>query len=44
MEIFLSGNSSKSKRFQKLFEDEIKKIETEIAKTKKIKDKIFLGK
>ena len=41
MEIFLSGNSSKSKRFQKLFEDEIKKIETEIAKTKKIKDKIF---
>ena len=41
MEIFLSGNSSKSKRFQKLFEDEIKKIETEIAKKQKIKDKIF---
>ena len=38
MEIFLSGNSSKSKRFQKMFEEEIQKIED----TVKSKDeKIF---
>ena len=38
MEIFLSGNSSKSKRFQKMFEGEIQKIED----TVKSKDeKIF---
>ena len=38
MEIFLSGNSSKSKRFQKMFEKEIQKIED----TVKSKDeKIF---
>ena len=38
MEIFLSGNSSKSKRFQKIFEEEIQKIED----TVKSKDeKIF---
>lgn len=38
MEIFLSGNSSKSKKFQKMFEEEIQKIED----TVKSKDeKIF---
>ena len=36
MEIFLSGNSSKSKRFQKMFEEEIQKIEVEINKNEKI--------
>ena len=39
MEIFLSGNSSKSKRFQKMFEEEIQKIEIEINKNKN--EKIF---
>lgn len=39
MEIFLSGNSSKSKRFQKMFEEEIQKIEVEINKNKN--EKIF---
>lgn len=38
MEIFLSGNSSKSKRFQKIFEEEIQKIEDSI---KDKKEKIF---
>lgn len=38
MEIFLSGNSSKSKRFQKMFEEEIQKIEDSI---KDKKEKIF---
>ncbi|WP_339066479.1 hypothetical protein [Fusobacterium animalis] len=38
MEIFLSGNASKSKRFQKMFEEEIQKIE-DIVKNKK--EKIF---
>lgn len=38
MEIFLSGNSSKSKRFQKMFEEEIKKIEDDIEKEKKKKE------
>ena len=41
MEIFLSGNSSKSKRFQKLFEEEINKLETEILKDSEIKEKVF---
>ena len=41
MEIFLSGNSSKSKRFQKLFEEEITKLETEILKDSEIKEKVF---
>ena len=37
MEIFLSGNSSKSKRFQKMFEEEIQKIEDTVkSKDKKI--------
>lgn len=39
MEIFLSGNSSKSKRFQKMFEEEIQKIEIEINRNKN--EKIF---
>lgn len=39
MEIFLSGNSSKSKRFQKMFEEEIQKIEVKINKNKN--EKIF---
>jgi len=38
MEIFLSGNSSKSKRFQKMFEEEIKKIEDAV---KSKNEKIF---
>ena len=38
MEIFLSGNSSKSKRFQKMFEGEIQKIEDSV---KNKKEKIF---
>ena len=38
MEIFLSGNSSKSKRFQKMFEEEIQKIEDSV---KSKNEKIF---
>ena len=38
MEIFLSGNSSKSKRFQKMFEEEIQKIEDTV---KSKNEKIF---
>ena len=41
MEIFLSGNSSKSKRFQKLFEEEVTRLETEILKDSEIKEKVF---
>ena len=41
MEIFLSGNSSKSKRFQKLFKEEVTKLETEILKDSEIKEKVF---
>lgn len=39
MEIFLSGNASKSKRFQKMFEEEIQKIEDD---RKNNKEKIFI--
>ena len=38
MEIFLSGNASKSKRFQKMFEQEIQKIEDSV---KNKKENIF---
>ena len=38
MEIFLSGNSSKSKRFQKIFKEEIQKIEDSV---KNKKENIF---
>ncbi|UTI52907.1 hypothetical protein NLJ26_11085 [Fusobacterium polymorphum] len=38
MEIFLSGNSSKSKRFQKMFKEEIQKIEDSV---KNKKENIF---
>ena len=38
IEIFLSGNSSKSRRFQKMFEEEIQKIEDSV---KNKKEKIF---
>ena len=41
MEIFLSGNSSKSKRFQKLFEEEVTKLETEILEDSETKEKVF---
>lgn len=41
MEIFLSGNSSKSKRFQKLFEEKINELELEILKNAENKEKVF---
>ena len=41
MEIFLSGNSSKSKRFQKLFEEKINELELEILKNTENKEKVF---
>ena len=41
MEIFLSGNSSKSKRFQKLFEEEINKLEIKILEASESKEKVF---
>ena len=41
MEIFLSGNSSKSKRFQKLFQEEVTKLETEILEDSETKEKVF---